>query len=111
MLNSYVRKLLNYVSLNNNQHLFISGGFPDTEKFYKLVGDTMFDVPELQSNHLEADTRIFCHAIYDFQLASQIIIHSVDTDIFILGVHFWHFLKSQGCEGLFFKFTVKNQEL
>ncbi|KAL7292083.1 hypothetical protein TKK_0014358 [Trichogramma kaykai] len=93
----------NYVSLNNEQELFISGGFPQIEKCYKLTSNSIFDVIQLQNNHLEADTRIFTHAHYNFQRGSQIIIHSIDTDVFILGIYYWKYFESQGCDGLFIK--------
>ena len=98
----------NYVSLSNTQNLIISGGFSNPEKCFQLVGESMIEIPELESNHLEADTRIFCNAAYNLPSDSDIIIHSVDTDVFILGIHFWDYFKSIGCKGIYFQ--IRNQK-
>lgn len=96
----------NYVKLSNkNQKLFISGGFPNVQKCYKICNKSMFEVPDLQSNHLEADTRILSHAFYSVDRNVDVIIHSVDTDIFILCIHFWEIFKFKGCCGLYFKLS------
>lgn len=47
------------------------------------------DVPDLHSDHMEADTRMYLHAVHaDNSCPPQtdIIICTVDTDVFILGL-------------------------
>lgn len=39
------------VSLKNDKQIIIPGGFDQIEKCYKVHGETVFEVPELQSNH------------------------------------------------------------
>ncbi|KAJ8678614.1 hypothetical protein QAD02_014401 [Eretmocerus hayati] len=98
-----------FVKLRQDQELFISGGFEDISKCYKIQGESMFNVPEITSNHLEgdleADTRVFVHALYDLKRDSEIVLHSVDTDVFILAIHFWPLLNSKGCSALWFRIT------
>ena len=50
-----------------------------------------FEVPELNSNILEADSRMFSHIFHavNIQLLIQLII-SADTDVLILGINFWN---------------------
>lgn len=98
----------NYFKLSEKQKLFISGGFQDIEKCFAFESDSMYEVKELMSNHLEADTRIFSHASHAIEFGDEIVIHSVDTDVFILAIHFWPLLKSLGCSSLWFKINNQN---
>ena len=69
-----------------------------------------FEVPELNSNHLEADSRIFCHIFHAVKIqAAHIIIISADTDVFILGIYFWNKLTCLGCLGLWFYGSYKKK--
>ncbi|KAJ8686162.1 hypothetical protein QAD02_021956 [Eretmocerus hayati] len=97
-----------FVKLHDNQQLILSGGFENMSKCYKIQGNSMFDVIELQGNHLEADTRIFSHAFFDLKPNTELVIHSVDTDVFVLAIYFWSKFKSMGCPGLWFQ--VHNQK-
>ena len=98
----------NYVTLNNSQNMFISGGFPNIEKCYMLFGNTTSVIPQLQTAKLEADTRIFCHATYSIERDSQMVIHATDTDIFVLAIHFWGSYRQKGCRGIFFQMHGRN---
>ncbi|KAL7301424.1 hypothetical protein TKK_0005865 [Trichogramma kaykai] len=82
------QSITKYVFLNSHQELYISGGFPHLEKCYKLIGSTTFEIPQLESNHLEANTRIYNHVFYNVNSNAKIIIHSADTDVFILAAEF-----------------------
>lgn len=97
----------NYVKLDNNQEMVISGGFDDPAKCYKIKGSVVTEVLELRSNHNEADTRMFAHAFHAVKPGSQIMIHSSDTDVFVLAIYFWSNLKNCNCLGLWMKITSK----
>lgn len=49
---------LRYAQVNEDCELYICGGFEDPTKCFKLQGSTFFEVSDLNSNHLEADSRI-----------------------------------------------------
>ena len=56
-----------------------------------------FEVPELNSNHLEADSRIFSLIFHPVKIkTAHITIISADTDVFILGIYFWNKLTCRG---------------
>ncbi|KAJ8672324.1 hypothetical protein QAD02_003583 [Eretmocerus hayati] len=97
-----------FVKWEARQQLIISGGFENVTKCYKIEGDRIFDVIDLQSNHLEADTRLSAHAFFDLKPNSDIVIHSVDTDVFVLAIHFWPRFKAMGLSNL--RFQSSNQK-
>lgn len=101
------RSATDYVKLNKNQEMVISGGFDEEATCFKIQGSVASKVLELRSNHIEADTRMFVHAFNAVKPGSQIIIHSSDTDVFILAIHFWPKLKNHNCSGLWMKVTSK----
>ncbi len=54
---------------------------------HPLLNDNMLQiesVPELYSNHEEADTRLILHAQHASTMHSNVTIRSPDTDVFIL---------------------------
>jgi hypothetical protein len=77
-----------------NKHLIVAG---PQEETIRLVNNNLSFAPNLeildnlQSNHIEADTRMFLH-IYDIQTDDTIckfngiVIQSSDTDVFILSI-------------------------
>ena len=46
------------------------------------------DIRELQSNHEEADTRMYLHAMHVSKTHETIIVKSPDTDVLVLGIAF-----------------------
>ena len=76
----------------------------------KIQRCTFSEVTDLKSNHSEADSRMFSHI---FQAAktqnADIIILSADTDVFVLGIYFWHKLAQTGCRGLRFDGSHKKK--
>lgn len=98
-----------YAEVSENSELYICGGFDDPTKCYKLQGGNFTEVTNLKSNHLEADCRIFCHIFQGVKqnTETEIIILSPDTDIFVLGIYFWHKLEKLGCRGLWFEGSRK----
>lgn len=111
LVNFLCCEAFNYVSLTDKQQLIISGGFPHIDRCYKFVGKTVFEIEDLRSNHLEADTRILSHALYDCKSESDIYIHSVDTDVFILAVYLWEIFQDKKCNGLYFCVKTKNSRV
>ncbi|XP_043480323.1 uncharacterized protein LOC122510010 [Leptopilina heterotoma] len=101
---------LKEVKIQENRELYISGGFDDPTKCYKLQSNSISEIFALKSNHLEADSRMFSHIFHaaDTQNA-HIIILSADTDVFILGIYFWQKLYIIGCQGLWFEGSQKKK--
>ena len=64
------------------------------------------DIPDLQSNHEEADTRLLLHSKHAADNASQIVIQSPDT--YVLAICMSHF-NSLSCEELWFQTGVKDR--
>ncbi|KAG5898377.1 hypothetical protein JTB14_015808 [Gonioctena quinquepunctata] len=92
-----------YAQVKEDCEMYICGGFDDPTKCFNLQGSLFCEVLELQSNHLEADSRMFCHMFHSVRIQSaHIIIISADTDVFILGIYFWKYLANIGCLGLWF---------
>lgn len=99
-----------YVQLNEDCEMYICGGFEDPTKCFKLKGSSFSEAFELNSNHLEADSRMFCHMFHAVRVQDvHIIILSADTDVFILGIHFWNSLARLGCLGLWFHGSHKKK--
>ena len=66
-----------------NKHHYI--GYED--KWICFSPDGTMDVPELASNHEEADTRIILHMknnIDQFDIQKKFVFHTPDTDVFVL---------------------------
>ena len=57
------------------------------------------EIPELESNHEEADTRLIFHANIAAEvhegLIPNVVVRSIDTDVFILLVHHSKFINAQ----------------
>ena len=64
------------------------------------------DIPGLQSNHEEADTRLLLHAKHAADNASRIVIQSPDTNVLVICTS--HF-NSLSCEELWFQTGVKDR--
>ncbi|CAF0867569.1 unnamed protein product [Didymodactylos carnosus] len=67
--------------------LYVAG--PD-EKAFMISSSGFILIPELQSNQIEADTRIFLHIqhIQSFQHIAQATIQATDTDVLVLAIGF-----------------------
>ena len=91
-------------------YIFVEDFVDDPTKCFKLYDSLFFEVPDLNSNHLEADSRIFCHIFDAVKIqAAHIIIISADTDVFILGIYFWNKLTHFDCLGLWFDSSDKKK--
>ncbi|CAG9558496.1 unnamed protein product [Danaus chrysippus] len=92
-----------YAQVKEDCELYICGGFDDPTKCFKLQGSLICEILELQSNHSEADSRMFVHIFHAVRIQSaHIIIISADADVFGLAVYFWKYLENIGCLGLWF---------
>lgn len=97
---SFLTKILSEsIEVPEGRLVFFSGGFTEPGKcFQKDDLQIITEVRELKCNHLEADTRMFLHASHAAKLFTSpgsIIIHSPDTDVFVLGIRFFQDLKSK----------------
>lgn len=99
-----------YIQVKEDCELYICGGFDDPTKCFKLQSSSFLEIPDLNSNHLEADSRMFSHMFHAVKIQSaHIIILSADTDVFILGIYFWSKLAHLGCLGLWFDGSYKKK--
>ena len=98
-----------YAQIPEDCELYVCGGFDEPTKCFKLQNSLFFEVPDLNSNHLEADSRMFCHIFHAVKNHSAHIILSADTDVFILGIHFRNKLAHLGCLGLWFEGSYKKK--
>lgn len=109
------KNLIQYISafIMNNIHipegkiLFLSGCFSEGNLcFSKKDTQVISKMPNLTSNHVEADTRMFLHVqdclVSDLNI-DHVIIHSPDTDVFVLGIRFWVEFEKLGCQGLWIR--------
>ena len=66
-------------------------------------------LPELNVKIEEADVRMIPHALHSVNKgASRIILLSNDTDVFVLGLHYWSLLKGHGLKELWIRAGVGN---
>lgn len=101
-----------FLQINSETEIFISGGYEDPTKCFKLQDNALSEVIDLKSNHLEADCRMFSHIFHAVRGGIEdVFIKSADTDIFVIAVHFWHKLSSIGCRGLWFEGSNKKENL
>ena len=100
---SLVKFLCDYVvkniptALKQRRHwkLIIAGGLKNPTEAKCMTAEGLQDMPQLQSNHEEADTRMILHAMAANRefgcsgLQGRIIIRSPDTDVLVLAVHYF----------------------
>ena len=75
----------------SKNHYFLT---VERQVFYATVGDTCFEisrygkteVERLQCHQEEADTRMFFHLVHGVRVSQRFVIHTPDTDVFILAV-------------------------
>ena len=69
----------------------MGGGFREETKSVLLTNGLVSSVPQLELTQEEADTRIILHAIYSVkeEKAERIIVHSSDTDVFVLCIYYF----------------------
>ena len=92
--------------LAENKRIIIGGGFRDGRKAVGISRGTSSDIPGLQSNHEEADTRLLLHAKCASENAARIVIQSPDTDVLVICTSHFHSLL---CEELWFQTGVRDQ--
>ena len=73
---------------------------------FSNIGITL---PELNVKIEEADVRMIPHALHSVNGgASKVILLSNDTDVVVLGLHYWSLLKGHGLEELWIRAGVGN---
>ena len=73
---------------------------------FSNIGITL---PELNVKIEEADVRMIPHALHSVnEGASKVILLSNDTDVVVLGLHYWSLLKGHGLEELWIRAGVGN---
>lgn len=58
----------------------------------------VFQHPDLDTDHEEADIRIIPHAVHAVRQScmTRIVILSSDTDVFVIAMYFYHLLAANG---------------
>ena len=76
--------------LHADHVLQLAGGFRDGEKTVSVSQGRINHIEELRSDHEEADSRMFVHLKYAYNLntVERYIIWSPDTNVAVLGIHF-----------------------
>ena len=83
-----------------SKSLFVTDG----KKVFNIKDQTVMEIPELESNHEEADTRMVLHAQHASQQYERIVISSPDTDVFVICLSFNPIINAD----LYFLTGVKN---
>ena len=97
------RELIKFLCDQGNQEHFLtveSRTFCVTcdEKCFQLLKEGMLEVPELESTHEEADTRMMLHAIHETnQLIHNIVIRTPDTDVVVTALSVSETISSSLC--------------
>ena len=81
---------------------FVIGG----ETAFLAKNGQCYEVPALNSDHEEADTRMLLHAQHASETSQRVVILSPDTDVLILSVTHYDEI---GCEQLWFRTGVKDR--
>lgn len=73
-----------------NMKLVLSGGFKEETSTFMVGHNHTSPVPELESNHEEADTRIILHVLYSFEVLhlERVVVHSNDTDVIVMCIYY-----------------------
>ncbi|KAK3740844.1 hypothetical protein QZH41_000596 [Actinostola sp. cb2023] len=88
------------------QQLIVAGGFEDPTDAVMISSQHLDHVPELRSDHEEADTRMILHAKHASSSKQRIVIQSPDTDVAVLATYSFQTIQ---CEELWFKTGVKDK--
>ena len=94
--------------LKQGKVLYLAGGFKESNKVVIVTEHGHSEVHELESDHEEADSQMFVHishAKHKYGI-DRTIIWSLDTDVAVLSVHYWHALETKE---LFFKTGFKQK--
>ena len=89
------------------QKVLLAGSFRVGSKTVSLAQGSTAAVPQLRSDHEEADTRLLLHAKHAASTHPRIVIQSPDTDIAVLAVA--HF-RDLGCQELWLRTGTKDRE-
>jgi len=69
--------------------LYLGGGFTDETKTLLVNDRLVTSVPELESTHEEADTRLILHMIHAARNGSErVVLHVNDTDVIVLCIYY-----------------------
>ena len=74
----------NYRLPIGSKSIFVTDG----EKVFKINEDAVIAIPELESNHEDADTRMMLHAQHASQHFQKILISIPETNVFIICLSF-----------------------
>lgn len=75
------------IVFENDKTFIIGGASENSLKGFEIAGDQCVELPELESDHEEADTRIILHADHAFNdFFGDVTINSRDTDLSVIAL-------------------------
>lgn len=84
-------------------------GLSETKPCRGVFNDISIQLPELNHRIEEADVRMIPHALHAVKGgASRTILLSNDTDVLVLGLHYWNLLRGYGLKELWIRAGVGN---
>ena len=84
-------------------------GLAEIEPARGVFSNIGITLPELKVKIVEADVRMIPHALHSVNGgASRVILPSNDTDVVVLGLHYWSLLKGHGLKELWIRAGVGN---
>ena len=106
-MSDWIRK--GEAELEQDRYLYLSGGFSDTKKAVCVTNGRHTEVDTLQSDHEEADSRMFVHIHHAMETFSpeRVVLWSIDTDVAIICPY--HVFKCNIAK-LFFKTGVSQRQ-
>lgn len=86
--------------------MILGGGFRNGKDCKLITRGHVAQLPSLESDHEEADTRLLLHAHHASSDHPQVIVQSPDTDVAVICVHMY---SAMTCRKLWFRTGVKNK--
>ena len=107
IMSDWIRK--GETELEQDRYLYLSGGFSDTERAVCVTNSRHTEVDALQSDHEEADSRMFVHIHHAMETFSpeRVLLWSIDTVVATMCPY--HVFKCNIAE-LFFKTGVSQRQ-
>lgn len=98
-------------SMTDNADVVVSamGVSSEFEPCRAIINGCDVTLPDLDIEIEEADVRMIPHAVHAVNSgASRVVLLSNDTDVMVLGLHYWNILKGHGLKELWFRAGVGN---
>ena len=85
------------------------GVSPEMEPCRAILSDCDTTLPDLDVDIEEADVRMIPHTLHAVNCgATRVVLLSSDTDVMVLGLHYWNILKCHGLKELWMRAGMQN---